>query len=165
MRKKKKKISHDLLSAMPKKLLNASFALLSARVCSFLPLGLKISEAFLFSRFFLLFAYSKKNKQLEFIFRRKNMKRVNKELIKYYSHLLMEEKNLSEMGILDKFLMIKRAEIHGFEKTLNIIKGQRFLGTWVGDNTLEIRVYNRPSTKPVYKTLFNLSNHLFGGKV
>lgn len=39
MRKKKKKISHDLLSAMPKKLFNASFALLSARVCSFLPLG------------------------------------------------------------------------------------------------------------------------------
>ena len=93
------------------------------------------------------------------------MKRVNKELIKYYSHLLMEEKNLSEIGILDKFLMQKRAEIQGFEKTLNIIKGQRFLGTWVGDNTLEIRVYDRPSTKPVYKTLFNLSNHLFWGKV
>ena len=84
------------------------------------------------------------------------MKRVN--------HLLMEEKNLREMG-LETFLFEKLGEIQGFEKTLNIIKGQRFLGTWVDDNTLEIRVYDRPSTKPVYKTLFNLSNHLFLGKV
>ena len=92
------------------------------------------------------------------------MKRVNKELIKYYSHLLMEENNLREMG-LETLRFKKLGEIQGFEKTLNIIKGQRFLGTWVGDNTLEIRVYDRPSTKPVYKTLFNLSNHLFLGKV
>lgn len=90
------------------------------------------------------------------------MKRENKELIKCYGRLLMEEKNLSEMGILDKFLMKKRAEIRGFEKALIIIKRQRFLGTWVDDNTLKIRVYNGPSTKPVYTTFFNCSNYRIG---
>lgn len=90
------------------------------------------------------------------------MTKENKEIIRHYARLCMEDKNLSEMRILDKFLMEKRAEIQGFEKALNIIRGLRFLPSWMDDETLEIKVYRGSSIKPMFKTYFSFKEENYG---